>query len=146
MKGVVVFSFVCFAGATLASSRGAEAQPTAAAAASAGNEKVRHIMETYEGRGTLADGSLPTPPTAALALFSLRPGLAVDLMAAEPAVEQPLYMNWDSRGRLWVVQYRQYQFPAGLKIVSYDSHLRAQFDRMPLPPPSGEKGVDKVSV
>ena len=143
MKAVVVFSFVCFAGATLASSRGAETQPTAAAA---GNEKVRHIMETYEGRGTLADGSLPTPPTEALALFSLRPGLAVDLMAAEPAVEQPLYMNWDSRGRLWVVQYRQYQFPAGLKIVSYDSHLRAQFDRMPLPPPNGEKGADKVSV
>ena len=55
-------------------------------------------------------------------------------------------MSWDSQGRLWVVQYRQYPFPAGLKVVSYDQHLRAQFDKVPLPPPSGEKGADIISV
>ena len=112
----------------------------------AGNEQVRKIMETYAGRGTLADGTPPTPPAQAVNLFKLRPGLAIDLMASEPEVNQPLYMNWDSRGQLWVVQYLQYQFPAGLKVVSYDQHLRAKFDHVPLPPPQGQPGADKITV
>ncbi len=71
--------------------------------------------------------------------FKLREGFALDLVASEPAVEQPLSLAWDAKGRLWAVLYRQYQFPAGLKIVEYDNHLRARFDKVPLPPPHGEK-------
>ena len=112
----------------------------------AGNEQVRKIMETYAGRGTLADSTPPTNALDAVSQFELRDGLAVDLLASEPDVEQPLYMSWDSRGRLWVIEYRQYQFPAGLQVVSYDSHLRAQFDKKPLPPPHGDKGADRVTV
>ncbi|MDB6140264.1 MAG: putative heme-binding protein [Verrucomicrobiaceae bacterium] len=112
----------------------------------AGNEAVRKIMETYGGRGTLADTTPPTPPKDALKLFKARGDLAVDLVAAEPEVVQPLYISFDSRGRMWVMQYIQYQFPAGLKVVSYDQHLRAKFDKVPKPPPLGEKGIDKVTV
>lgn len=112
----------------------------------AGNEEVRKIMETRKGRGVMADDTPPTPPLEAVKKFATRSDVAVDLMAAEPAVEQPLYASWDSQGRLWVTQYRQYQFPAGLKIVSYDQHLRAKFDKVPLPPPRGEKGADKITV
>ena len=54
-------------------------------------------------------------------------------------------MNFDRRGRLWVVQYLQYQFPAGLKITRYDNHLRAQFDQMPKPPPNHFPGADKIT-
>ena len=60
-------------------------------------------------------------------------------MASEPEVRQPLFLSWDSRGRLWVSQYLRYQFPAGLKIIEYDNHLRAQFDKVPEPPPHGVK-------
>ncbi|HSJ04861.1 MAG TPA: hypothetical protein VK956_20480, partial [Verrucomicrobium sp.] len=116
------------------------------AAPPAGNDEVRKIMETFTGRGTLKDGTPPTPPQEALAKFQLRDGLAIDLMASEPEVEQPLCMTWDSRGRMWVTLYRQYQFPAGLKIVKYDQHLRAVFDRVPEPPPKGPKGADRVVV
>lgn len=140
MKSTFVFCLAGFHGLVPVIAKGAETRPAAA-----GNEKVRQIMETYAGRGTLADDTPPTPPERALGLFTTRPRLAVDLIAAEPDVEQPLYLNWDSCGRLWVTQYRQYQFPAGLKVVSYDSHLRAQFDRVPQPPPLGDKGADKVS-
>lgn len=112
----------------------------------AGNEQVRKIMETYTGRGTLADDTPPTEPLEAVKQFKLRPDLAIDLMAAEPAAEQPLYASWDSKGRMWVTLYRQYQFPAGLKIVSYDQHLRAKFDKVPPPPPRGPKGADKITV
>lgn len=112
----------------------------------AGNEAVKKIMETRAGRGVMRDDTPPTPPEEALKKFKTRSDVAIDLMAAEPVVEQPLYASWDSKGRMWVVQYRQYQFPAGLKIISYDQHLRAKFDKVPLPPPRGEKGADKITV
>jgi putative heme-binding domain-containing protein len=112
----------------------------------AGNEEVRKIMETFPGRGVQRDDTPPTPALEALKKFTMREGFAIDLMASEPDVRQPLYMSWDSRGRLWVLEYLQYQFPAGLKIVSYDQHLRAQFDKVPEPPPKGVRGADQVVV
>ena len=33
-----------------------------------------------------------------------------------------------------------------IEIVEYDNHLRAQFDKMPEPPPHGVKGTDKITV
>lgn len=120
--------------------------PKANSEAVAGNDQVKKIIETFAGRGTLADDTPPTPPLEAVKRFKTRPDVAVDLMAHEPVIEQPLYASWDSQGRMWVMQYRQYQFPAGLKVVSYDQHLRAKFDKVPLPPPRGEKGADKVTV
>ena len=112
----------------------------------AGNEAVKKIMETRAGRGVMRDDTPPTPPEEAVKKFKTRSDVVIDLMASEPVVEQPLYASWDSKGRMWVVQYRQYQFPAGLKIISYDQHLRAKFDKVPLPPPRGEKGADKITV
>ena len=121
------------------------ADPNVNPDAVAGNEQVRKIMETYGGRGTLADDTPPSTPQEALKKFTVRSDVAIDLMAAEPDVMQPLYASWDSQGRMWVTQYKQYQFPAGLKVVSYDQHLRAKFDKVPLPPPQGEKGADPES-
>jgi putative heme-binding domain-containing protein len=94
----------------------------------------------------MADDTPPTPAAEAVKQFKLRSDVAIDLMASEPDVEQPLYASWDSKGRMWVTMYRQYQFPAGLKIVSYDQHLRAKFDKVPPPPPRGPKGADKSTV
>ncbi|MEY4379592.1 MAG: hypothetical protein RLZ85_1473, partial [Verrucomicrobiota bacterium] len=118
----------------------------AADAPFAGNEKVLEMAKTFKGRGVQADDTPASTTGEALKKFVLRQGLTVDLLAAEPAITQPIHASWDSQGRLWVVQYRQYPFPAGLKVVSYDQHLRAQFDKVPLPPPSGEKGADIISV
>jgi putative heme-binding domain-containing protein len=122
------------------------ALPASAQTDVAGNEAVRKIIETRPGRGVMRDDTPPTAPQDAVKQFKLRSDVAIDLMASEPVVEQPLYVSWDSKGRMWVTQYRQYQFPAGLKIVSYDQHLRAKFDKVPLPPPRGEKGADKITV
>jgi putative heme-binding domain-containing protein len=122
------------------------AEPNVKSEDVAGNEAVKKIMETRSGRGVMRDDTPPTPPQEALKKFKLRSDVAMDLMASEPDVEQPLYGSWDSKGRFYVTQYRQYQFPAGLKIISYDQHLRAKFDKVPLPPPRGEKGADKITV
>ena len=112
----------------------------------AGNEQVEQVMKSFKGRGVMADDTPASKSTEALKKFSIRPGLAVDLMAAEPAVANPIFGSWDSQGRFWVTQYLQYPFPAGLKVVSYDEHIRAKFDKVPLPPPRGEKGADIISV
>lgn len=112
----------------------------------AGNDKVADIIKNYEGRGTLSDGSDPTPPEEALKGFRVRDGFEIELVASEPVIGQPLHVSWDSKGRMWVTQYLQYQFPAGLKIIEYDNHLRAQFDKVPEPPPHGTRGADKITV
>jgi putative heme-binding domain-containing protein len=103
-------------------------------------------MNNFAGRGVMADGSQPTPPEQALESFRVMEGMEIELVASEPAISQPLFVTWDSRGRLWTVQYRQYQFPAGLKILRYDQHLRAVFDRVPEPPPQGVSGKDCITV
>lgn len=112
----------------------------------AGNAQVEQVMKTFQGRGVMADDTPASKSAEALKMFTARPGLTVDLMAAEPSVAQPIYGSWDSQGRFWVTQYLQYPFPAGLKVVSYDEHIRAKFDKIPLPPPRGEKGADIISV
>jgi putative membrane-bound dehydrogenase-like protein len=85
-------------------------------------------------------------PAESLKTFKVPDDLAVDLVAAEPTVRQPLYVSFDERGRMWVVQYIQYPFPAGLKILSYDKYIRAQFDKVPLPPPNHTHGADKITI
>ncbi len=131
----------------MASCLNGEAQESSAADVSvAGNEEVAEIVKNYEGRGTLADDTPPTPPEEALKGFRMREGFEIELIASEPDIGQPLHISWDSKGRMWVTQYLQYQFPAGLKIVEYDNHLRAQFDKVPEPPPHGTKGADKITV
>ncbi|MFK7734389.1 MAG: dehydrogenase [Pirellulaceae bacterium] len=112
----------------------------------AGNPKVAEVMRSFEPRGVQSDGSRPTSPDSALATFRPRKGVDINLVLAEPAISQPLHLCWDSRGRLWVTEYRQYQFPAGLKIVRYDHHLRAIFDKVPEPPPNHVRGADRISV
>ena len=70
----------------------------------AGNDAVKKIIETRAGRGVMRDDTPPTPAAEAVKKFKLRSDVAIDLMAAEPDVEQPLYASWDSKGRMWVTQ------------------------------------------
>ncbi|MCB1232841.1 MAG: c-type cytochrome [Verrucomicrobiae bacterium] len=141
----VLWLFVACSLASAQENQSGEVQP-GADLTKAGNDQVADIIKNYEGRGTLADDTPPTPPKEAVKRFRMREGFEIELMASEPEIGQPLFLTWDSRGRLWVMQYLQYQFPAGLKIVEYDNHLRAQFDKVPEPPPHGTKGADKIAV
>jgi hypothetical protein len=109
-------------------------------------EEMESFIRNFPGRGAIGDDSSPTTPAEALKLFSVAEGLRIDLVASEPDVMQPLFLHFDPRGRLWVVQYLQYPFPAGLKVVSYDQHLRAVFDKVPAPPPNHFPGADKITV
>lgn len=111
----------------------------------AGSKEALEFMKTFAGRGVLSDSSTVTPPGNVLETFQWADDLVLDLVLSEPDIVQPVFMNFDHRGRLWVVQYNQYPYPEGLKVIHMDQHIRAQYDKVPLPPPEGIKGADKIS-
>ena len=50
--------------------------------------------------------------------MSVASGLEARLVASEPLVRQPVAIDFDDRGRLWVIQYLQYPNPSGRKRVA----------------------------
>ncbi len=88
----------------------------------------------------------PLPPTDSARTFTTPDDLVWELVLAEPKITQPVFCNFDERGRLWVVEYRQYPSPAGLTPVSKDDFQRTVYDKIPLPPPHGVKGADRISI
>jgi mono/diheme cytochrome c family protein len=40
--------------------------------------------------------------------FRVPPGFRVELVAAEPLVQDPIAIDWDADGRMWVVEYPEY--------------------------------------
>ena len=94
----------------------------------------------------LADEAGPLTPAESLRRFQTPADLSVELVLSEPDIGQPLQLSWDTRGRLWVVEFRQYPNPAGLKMVSRDKFLRAVYDRVPPPPPKHFRGEDRITI
>ena len=73
-------------------------------------------------------------------------GFRVELVAAEPDVLQPVAIDFDDQGRLWVMQYLQYPNPAGLARVTVDRFSRTKYDQVPPPPPHGPRGADRLTI
>ncbi len=86
------------------------------------------------------------PPAESLALMKPEGDLVIEELLAEPLVAQPTHLSFDDRGRLWVAQYRQYPYPAGLKQISRDKYYRAKYDREPKAPPHHNRGRSRISV
>lgn len=89
-------------------------------------------------------------PEASAAELELADDIAADLVLADPTIEQPLHVSFDERGRLWLVEYRQYPYPAGLEMVSRDIYWRAVWEPDLPPPPYAEDspflGRDRITV
>ncbi len=94
--------------------------------------------QSIKGRGLRPDESIRAMNVAS--------GFRVESVAAEPLVRQPVAMEFDDRGRLWVLQYLQYPNPAELKRVSVDRYSRTVYNRVPEPPPKGPKGADLLTI
>jgi mono/diheme cytochrome c family protein/glucose/arabinose dehydrogenase len=57
----------------------------------------------------------PLSPDAALKQFQIAAGFRIELVASEPLVENPILLQFDADGRLWVVEMRSYMpTPDGL--------------------------------
>src|SRR5262249_40547586 len=85
-------------------------------------------------------------PDQAAGKMTVPPGFTVSLVAAEPTIRQPVAIDFDERGRLWVMKYLQYPNPAGLTRVKVDRYSRTVYDRVPDPPPRGPRGADRLTI
>jgi hypothetical protein len=54
------------------------------------------------------DMQLPLSPEASAALMVAPPAFEIELFAAEPDIQKPIAMNWDERGRLWILETIDY--------------------------------------
>jgi putative membrane-bound dehydrogenase-like protein len=56
----------------------------------------------------------PAPPARtpedSLKAMHLKPGFNAELVAQEPLVQDPIYVDWDAQGRMWVVEMADYPF------------------------------------
>ena len=86
------------------------------------------------------------PPGEDLALLETDDDLVVDALLSEPEIAQPTHFSFDTRGRMWVAQYRQYPYPAGLAMIGRDQYYRSKYDRVPPAPPNHDRGADIISV
>ncbi len=88
----------------------------------------------------------PQSVAESLKRFKTPDDLQVEVVLSEPQIGQPLFLSFDERGRLWVMNYMQYPNPAGLEMVSRDKFLRSVYDKTPLPPPRHIHGADKITI
>ena len=88
----------------------------------------------------------PLTPAESAQSFEVFDDLVFEQVLAEPTIAQPVFLTFDERGRMWVVEYRQYPSPAGLKMVSRDNFWRAVYDQVPQPPPHHVRGADRITI
>ncbi|MEW6304014.1 MAG: PVC-type heme-binding CxxCH protein [Verrucomicrobiota bacterium] len=71
----------------------------------------------------------PLTPAQQLKTFHLPPGFEIQLVAAEPDLRKPMNMAFDTRGRLWVTESREYPYPAPLDKPARDTiRIFSDFD------------------
>ena len=92
---------------------------------------------------SLAHAAAPLAPAPDARVVTVSP---VGTTASEPAIAQPVCIEFDDRGRLWVIQYLQYPNPSGLKRAKVDRWSRTTYDRVPEPPPYGPRGADRITI
>src|SRR6267143_827539 len=82
--------------------------------------------------------SPPLSPADALKTFYLPPGYSIELVASEPLVQDPVAVDWDLDGRLWVVEMSGYMRnmaganehdPVGRVIVLQDENGDGRMDK-----------------
>ncbi|MRG45061.1 dehydrogenase [Chitinophaga sp. SYP-B3965] len=65
-------------------------------------------VPNYEKRDPAPKVQLPLTPEESMSLIQVPVGFGLQLFAAEPDIINPIYMNWDERGRLWVIETVDY--------------------------------------
>lgn len=65
-------------------------------------------MPNYERRDPAPRYQLPLSPEESQTLTQVPVGFKLELFASEPDIQKPIAMNWDEKGRLWVVETVDY--------------------------------------
>src|SRR5262245_22678732 len=86
----------------------------------------------------VSNESPPLSPADALKTFYLPPGYSIELVASEPLVRDPVAIDWDLDGRLWVVEMSGYmrniggtneRDPVGRVVVLEDENGDGRMDK-----------------
>lgn len=73
------------------------------------------FFQLAAGPVSAAPGVAPTealPPEEQIKLFHLPPGFEIQLVVSDPDIGQPMNLNFDARGRLWITHTIEYPYPA----------------------------------
>ena len=65
-------------------------------------------IPNYEERDPPPRLQTPLSPEASQKYIQVPPGFNLELFAAEPDLVNPIHMDWDEKGRLWVIETRDY--------------------------------------
>lgn len=65
-------------------------------------------VPNYEKKDPAPKVQASLTPEQSMSLIQVPVGFELQLFAAEPMVVNPIYMNWDERGRLWVIETVDY--------------------------------------
>ena len=90
------------------------------------------VADNYVPTNTQAPGEEPVSPEEAAKLMSVPDGFYVTLFAGEPEVRQPIAMQVDDRGRIWVAEsysYKEWEMKGEDRILIFeDSDNDGRFD------------------
>lgn len=107
-------------------------------AASQGAQAAAPARPWPPGVQAVPPDSPPRSPDEERATFFMAPGYRVELVAAEPLVQDPIAVDWDPQGRLWVVEMPGYMAdvaastehqPLGRVVVLEDRDGDGRMDR-----------------
>ena len=66
------------------------------------------VIPNYENRNPPPKFQAPLSPSESMSLMQVPPGFELQLFASEPNIINPIFMNWDEKGRLWVIETVDY--------------------------------------
>lgn len=66
------------------------------------------LVPNYEKRDPAPRVQEPLSPEESMSLIQVPVGFELKLFASEPMIVNPMYMNWDEKGRLWVIETVDY--------------------------------------
>jgi putative membrane-bound dehydrogenase-like protein len=81
----------------------------------------------------------PRTPEESLKALRVKPGFRAELVAQEPLVQDPIFVDWDAQGRMWVVEMADYPFhehkgqtyPGRVKVLD-DTNADGVYDKATL--------------
>jgi putative membrane-bound dehydrogenase-like protein len=111
-----------------------------------GSDQVRFLLISLAITCQSSLAQDPPTPAESLKKFKVADDLELDQVLAEPQIAQPVFLNFDERGRMWVVEYRQYPEPAGLRVLGRDAVWRVTYDKVSPPPPNQFRGLDRITI
>ncbi|MEP7257578.1 MAG: PVC-type heme-binding CxxCH protein, partial [Flavitalea sp.] len=96
-------------------------------------------VPNYEHRNPAPKVQESLSPQQSMSLMQVPVGFELQLFASEPDVVNPIYMNWDERGRLWVIETVDYPNEVKLDDIG-DDRIKILEDT------NGDGRADKVTI